>query len=589
MSASCDEEGFEGCESDCPVRRVRRGRRVTTGAASSSTHLTTEMAFGRMVSGEKRPGVGIGMTVGAVAGRKARLQPSARTVPHGSAVLSQREPAADRCRFRQVSNSRRTARRTGPAASVTSSVRVVAAARPRRAAVRAGSSSRSRGPTTLRPDSSGADLAQRAPAEDACYAFSLANAMNWQRLQEWQGRLLRHSAVGPQAGATTGPQLLLVSLNKEILLLKVGHKDCFVFNFGCLVCWGCNPQEATAARDALQPFLLEPFAKQDVDEDSVGLRIFRQLRETQKVAAARRDPPTFEKVALAYALAQSVRLGSLELRIDRWVEKTKGIPETMARTGHVSVSSTKVTQMMGELFVLRNQVNLETAIVDTPEFFWDYDMFEPLYLHCRGHLDLDRRIEVLNQRFQVLQDLLDVLENELNEQHATRLEWIVIWLCAVEAAFTAFRFYQRTHSGVLEGGTGGHPSEALALGEQRQSSVLRYPLLWTAQLLYQHFVQRPASLLLKLSTAAPAGILMLVVSGALALCLRFGPHVIPAGGAARLRRQLCSRRLTLRPTAAAPDRCRALMGALQQASQSPCAKRTGVLPGHQGLAGSDVC
>lgn len=58
---------------------------------------------------------------------------------------------------------------------------------------------------------------------------------------------------------------------------------------------------------------------------------------------------------------------------------------------------------------------------------------------------MEKRVSILNQRFQVLQDLFDVLESELTEREGSRLEWVVILLCAVEAVVMAFRLYTRCY------------------------------------------------------------------------------------------------------------------------------------------------
>lgn len=43
-------------------------------------------------------------------------------------------------------------------------------------------------------------------------------------------------------------------------------------------------------------------------------------------------------------------------------------------------------------------------------------------------LDIDQRVEVVNKRLDVLEQLLEILRAEKSEQHSSRLEWIVIWL-----------------------------------------------------------------------------------------------------------------------------------------------------------------
>jgi uncharacterized Rmd1/YagE family protein len=104
---------------------------------------------------------------------------------------------------------------------------------------------------------------------------------------------------------------------------------------------------------------------------------------------------------------------------------------------------------------MRINVNLVSNILDTPEIFWSEPALEPLYSAIRGYLEISQRVELLNQRVQVISDLLDMLKDHLNSSHGKvyshlqhiyqsshsnqstysageQLEWIVIWLIAME-------------------------------------------------------------------------------------------------------------------------------------------------------------
>jgi len=227
---------------------------------------------------------------------------------------------------------------------------------------------------------------------------------------------------------------------------------------------------------------------------------------SDEVPLSSRDPPVFERVAVAYALAQSVRLGSLELRIERSIARTRDVPRAMAHTGEVSLSNRQVTKMMGEMFGLRHQVNLETDILETPELFWEYSEHEPLYERCRQHLDVDRRVTILNQRFEVMQDLFDFLEEELNIRHGNRLEWVVIVLCAVEPCLFAMRLYQKdyydiplennaTNSSHSAVGLDGSSAPWVGLLEFGRMPILGIARLGTLGFLVRHLVVKPAAFL----------------------------------------------------------------------------------------------
>lgn len=106
---------------------------------------------------------------------------------------------------------------------------------------------------------------------------------------------------------------------------------------------------------------------------------------------------------------------------------------------------------MGQLFIMRINVNLVSNILDTPEIFWSEPTLEPLYSAIRSYLEISQRVELLNQRVEVISDLLQMLKDHLNSSHGKfaclktsswvseitsiigeYLEWIVIWLIAME-------------------------------------------------------------------------------------------------------------------------------------------------------------
>ena len=94
---------------------------------------------------------------------------------------------------------------------------------------------------------------------------------------------------------------------------------------------------------------------------------------------------------------------------------------------------------MGELFIERSSVNLHFDILDVPEFFWEHSELEPLYRMISKHFDLATRLEVLNKKLDTIRDLFTVLVNELNHQHSSKLEWIIIWLIVIEVVVTLLR------------------------------------------------------------------------------------------------------------------------------------------------------
>lgn len=108
------------------------------------------------------------------------------------------------------------------------------------------------------------------------------------------------------------------------------------------------------------------------------------------------------------------------------------IPEALTKHGYIPLRHHKLARMVGDLFVQRNEINLHSDILDTPDYFWEDDTYEPEYNKVWKYLDVDRRVELLNQRLNVMKELLEVLQVQLDTKHASKLDNIIIWLIVCE-------------------------------------------------------------------------------------------------------------------------------------------------------------
>ncbi|CAJ0768181.1 17722_t:CDS:2 [Entrophospora sp. SA101] len=106
------------------------------------------------------------------------------------------------------------------------------------------------------------------------------------------------------------------------------------------------------------------------------------------------------KLTISHAIAQSVKMTLFEELIESTIEDTKHIPQTMSKTGKVQI--TAITQKIGQLFIVRINVNLVSNVLDTPEIFWSEPTYQPLYSAIRGYLEISQRVELLNQRVSVI-------------------------------------------------------------------------------------------------------------------------------------------------------------------------------------------
>ena len=64
--------------------------------------------------------------------------------------------------------------------------------------------------------------------------------------------------------------------------------------------------------------------------------------------------------------------------------------------------------MLWQLFIVKSSVNLESDMLSVPDFFWENEVWEPIYKHACKYLDIDDRVAVENKRLEVLDGMFQV-------------------------------------------------------------------------------------------------------------------------------------------------------------------------------------
>ncbi len=229
-----------------------------------------------------------------------------------------------------------------------------------------------------------------------------------------------------------GPSQLFRNV-AHVQLKESSHNngDVFYFPYGSVVCWGLTEAEEKVILKSLREFEKEHLGKIELDEFTFTYGDTIKIEEDEIFL---HDKNVLTKLAISHGIAQSVELSTFEGLIQKTIELTKHLPQDLARKGKISLSRKEISQKMGEIFIERNYINLHSEILDTPEFFWDYPELEPFYRRTAHYLDITKRGEILNKRLNVVHELIEILSSELNHQHTSRLELIIILLILIEVA-----------------------------------------------------------------------------------------------------------------------------------------------------------
>lgn len=224
--------------------------------------------------------------------------------------------------------------------------------------------------------------------------------------------------------------------NKEVIhVAKFKDRDkgdIFFFDYGCVVFWNCSKKNEALVLEMLEIFSQNSYTKSESDEFEYTISRSQKKTLMENGIITLSGSRAAKKMVISFALSQSVKLMTFETSVEKTIEETKSLPQHMALYGKVPFSRRQISKQMGRIFIARHSVNLHTNMLDMPEFFWENPEYESLYKMAIKDLDIPERVTVLDRRLEMIQELFSMLGGELNHQHSSLLEWIIIILISVE-------------------------------------------------------------------------------------------------------------------------------------------------------------
>lgn len=213
------------------------------------------------------------------------------------------------------------------------------------------------------------------------------------------------------------------------------RKDIFIFSYGVFVAWGLTRAEEAQLLDELTPFSINPLPSIEVARYvfKYGDRSEMAIHERFNVDIILLETESSQlKLAFSYGLAQSIQLESYESEVQKTIEANNNYPKQLAKKGTILLSRNAISKKMGEIFLARSSINLNSEYLAAPEYFWEHPSLEPYYVMSEKFLDLPRRVSALNQKLNILHELFDMLSSQLQYRHSNILEITIILLIFIE-------------------------------------------------------------------------------------------------------------------------------------------------------------
>ena len=219
--------------------------------------------------------------------------------------------------------------------------------------------------------------------------------------------------------------------DKETLILTSHGGHMFFFDFGCVVFWNIYEAERKDVLNRLKACELDPYKhpQEEIYKFKYGdtAKVF-----SDGITLTQDESLSLQLLAISYGLSQSVKLSVFEGRLMEMIQKMRHIPIQLAKKGKIGLRNREITKRMGELIMAKNTINIHSDMLDSPDFLWELPELEDLYRQTIKDQDLDPRVQVMNKRLDIIQDLFQVLGNELKNRHSFLLELIIVLLISIE-------------------------------------------------------------------------------------------------------------------------------------------------------------
>lgn len=242
--------------------------------------------------------------------------------------------------------------------------------------------------------------------------------------------------------------------NKYNLEGEGKSKEIFFFKVGCVVFWNVPELERNSVLKSLSKFSDDSY-----EEDVLFGESEMMSYKMSKTNNAHLDKGTINiaddsdvlvKYTFSNAIASSVKLGSWEGSLENIIDSIEFIAEDLKRNAKVKIRMEEVLQKSGEILALRHLINLSSDLLDTPDFYWDREEMENLFLATCSHLAVAKRTKVVNEKLSHCLEVMDMISSHLSHEHGAFLEKIIIVLIAIEIGFELIHFYERKFGAIDE-------------------------------------------------------------------------------------------------------------------------------------------
>lgn len=146
------------------------------------------------------------------------------------------------------------------------------------------------------------------------------------------------------------------------------------------------------------------------------------------------------KLSFSYGFSQSIKLKAYESRLEGVIARCRPLSKQMAETGAIKLPQKTIRKIIGEITLVKEEINLASDLLYQPKFFWQHPALEEYYQMIHDYLDIDERTGMINDQLGTLSEIFAMFNSCLESKHSYNLEVLIVILLVIEVITGIFHF-----------------------------------------------------------------------------------------------------------------------------------------------------
>ena len=207
----------------------------------------------------------------------------------------------------------------------------------------------------------------------------------------------------------------------------------YLYYFGGVVFQNCAPETIGSFWQGLSRVVAELRGRPQLKyHDDYSLRIDPTAAPaiTNDAATVPRFDPELA-ASICFVLAKSVALERIEEQLDVVLDEVEGLIAQLDQ-GKLSLSDKRLAKLASSILNFKYKSIAHIMVLDKPDITWESVEVDRFYLTLAALFELNQRYGEIRHKTETLLSITEVFSSLSHARRATRLEWIIIVLIAIE-------------------------------------------------------------------------------------------------------------------------------------------------------------